>query len=284
MKLADKTNKETHMQKRRKLSHSLEDAMIEAIHLSVGKFTYMNMMWLRHPEQLTDLSLAADYDPMKCFNSLDGKLQGQLRELQQAVTSKFHEVFTNILFWKEFKIQMQQQHSNSITRIRHTVGASIFDCKPSELDTATARMKFKEDIRFIEEADGTTRYKSLCPILYKDYEGHHEKRKIFFNCSLFQIYTALVRGSIAVTRKTDASGRPTLEDIWGLKSKGITPGAIAACAIYVQNTTVRAMAPVVDQENTDALDEIGVDSGAEDSETSMNGSQKPDRVEMNCKK
>ncbi|KIJ23335.1 hypothetical protein M422DRAFT_90756, partial [Sphaerobolus stellatus SS14] len=150
------------------------------------KFTYMNMMWLRHPEQLTDLSLAADYDPMKRFDSLDGKLQGQLRELQQAVPSKFHEEFTNILFWKEFKSQMQQQRSNGITRIRHTVGASIFDCKPSELDTATARMKFKEDIGFIEEADGTTRYKSLCLILYKDYEGHHEKRKIFLNPSLFQ--------------------------------------------------------------------------------------------------
>ena len=82
---------------------------------------------------------------------------------------------------------MQTQRSTGNTHVRHTTGPSIFDCKPEELATANARLKFKELIGFVEENDHTTRYKSLCPILYKDYEGKHDKKKIFLNPVLFKV-------------------------------------------------------------------------------------------------
>ncbi|KIJ39544.1 hypothetical protein M422DRAFT_77889, partial [Sphaerobolus stellatus SS14] len=150
------------------------------------KFTYMNMLWLRHPEQLADLSLDMNYDPMRRYDSVDAKLQGQLQDLRDIIPRKFHKEFENHIFWKEVRIGMQQQRSNGISQIRLYAGPAIFDCKASDLATVTGRMRFKEEIGFVEEADGTTRYKALCPILYKEYEGRHDKTKIFLNPALFQ--------------------------------------------------------------------------------------------------
>ncbi|KIJ30677.1 hypothetical protein M422DRAFT_267723 [Sphaerobolus stellatus SS14] len=203
----------------------------------------MNMLWLRHPEQLTDLSLDINYDPMRHYDSVDVKLQGQLRDLRDIIPGKFHKEFENHMFWKEFKKQMQQQRSNGISRIRLYAGPAIFDCKASDLATVTRRMRFKEEIGFVEEADGTTRYKALCPIIYKEYEGRHDKTKIFLNPALFQVYTALVRGSAAVKGKGETVGRPPLDDTWGLKSTGITPGAIAVSTIYTHRLNLKFKVP-----------------------------------------
>ncbi|KIJ32760.1 hypothetical protein M422DRAFT_124611, partial [Sphaerobolus stellatus SS14] len=155
------------------------------------KFTYLYVLWLWHPEQLTELSLDLDYNPTKHFDSLQGRLQGQLCDLHDLFPSRLHREFANSMFWKEFKRQVQQQHSNGITRIRIEAGASIFDCKSEELVSSFERVKFRKEIGFVEEEDGTTWYKILCPILYKDYEGKHNKRKIFLNPTLFNACYAL---------------------------------------------------------------------------------------------
>ncbi|KIJ33929.1 hypothetical protein M422DRAFT_264070 [Sphaerobolus stellatus SS14] len=317
MKLVDKMNLQSGKShsKKQTLLHSLDKATIVAIHISAGNFTYMNLLWLRHSEQLVGLAFDVNYDPSKCFNTLAGKLQGHLQELQQEIPSQFHNEFKNIYVLErgsycchyKFKEQMQTQHSTGISRIRRTAGASVFDCKLSELSNPEARTKFKEDIGFVEEADST-------------------------------IYAALVRGPTAVNRKASTSVKSTLEDTWGLKSTGITPGTITTHAIFVRYTlsvdvqlqpvgsltnihyqddfeyylkylhkglekndrhiiaifqtwndffypnaedaTIRAMASVLDQENMEALDEIGKDSGVEASQPSNHGCSKTDRVAM----
>ncbi|KIJ48365.1 hypothetical protein M422DRAFT_247696 [Sphaerobolus stellatus SS14] len=214
-KLANKTNSQAQKSsfgKKQSLGNSdnLNESTQEAIHLAA------------------DLLLDKDYDPMRHYNSVDAKLQGQPQDLRNIIPGKFHKEFENHMFWKEFKKPMQQQCSNGISRIRLYAGLSIFDCKALDLATVTGRMRFKEEIGFIEEADGTTRFKALCLIPYKEYEGQHDKTKIFLNPALFKVYTTLVHGLAAVKGKGKMVGRPPLDDTWGLKLTGITPGAIAS--------------------------------------------------------
>ncbi|KIJ33455.1 hypothetical protein M422DRAFT_264559 [Sphaerobolus stellatus SS14] len=175
-KLADKTNSQAWKSSQNgsspEISETLSKFMKEVIHFSAGKFTYMHMLWLQHPEQLKDLVLDDNYNPITCYDSLNAKLQGQLRDIRDIIPENFHEEFSMKMFW--------------------------------------------------------TLVQNLCPILYKNYKGHHDKTKIFLNPALFQIYTVLVRGAAAAKGNSGTSGRPPLGDVWSLKATGITPGVIAA--------------------------------------------------------
>ena len=49
------------------------------------KFTYMNMLWLRHIDELFRLEVDQDYQPENRFKSIEDGRQGVLAELRQAI-------------------------------------------------------------------------------------------------------------------------------------------------------------------------------------------------------
>ncbi|KAF8579159.1 hypothetical protein K439DRAFT_1620718 [Ramaria rubella] len=126
---------------------------------------------------------------------------------------------------------MSQQHSNRSTRICREAGTAVFKCLDEDIsDSFQCRGKFKELIGWTADANRSGRYKVLAPILYKDYQGRHNKSTIFLNSILFWTYSALVCGPSSVKGRSITSSHSTLEEVWGVDA--ITPGAIAAAAIF----------------------------------------------------
>ncbi|KAF8574638.1 hypothetical protein K439DRAFT_1371888, partial [Ramaria rubella] len=164
------------------------------------------------PKCTFKLAMDPSYDPAKCFATSELKLQGQLADLQEIILAS-------------------QQHSNGSTCIRREAGTAIFKCLDKDINNSFQRHeKFKELIGWTADANGSGRYKALAPILYKDYQGWHDKSTIFLNLILFWMYSALVCGPSSVKGQSITSSRSTLEEVWGVDA--ITPGAIAAAAIF----------------------------------------------------
>ncbi|KAF8584134.1 hypothetical protein K439DRAFT_1346778 [Ramaria rubella] len=180
--------------------------------MGAHKFTYMAMLWLQNPERTFKLAVDPSYDPAERFATSELKLQGQLADLQEIIP---------------FKSSMSQQHSNRSTHIHREAGTAIFKCLDEDISNSFQRhKKFKELIGWTADANKSGRYKALAPILYKDYQGRHDKSTIFLNPILFQTYSALVHGPSSVK-----GSRSTLE-VWGVDA--ITPSAIAAAAIFAR--------------------------------------------------
>ncbi|KAF8585389.1 hypothetical protein K439DRAFT_1343556, partial [Ramaria rubella] len=173
--------------------------------------------WLRNPKHTFKLAVDPSYDPAKRFATSELKLQGQLADLREI-----------------FKSSMSQQRSNRSTRIHCEAGMAIFKCLDKDISNSFQhREKFKELIGWTADANGSGRYKALAPILYKDYQGRHDKSTIFLNPILFWVHNfeSFTYISHLVTHIITSS-HSTLEEVWGVDA--ITLGAIAAAAIFAR--------------------------------------------------
>ncbi|KIJ25402.1 hypothetical protein M422DRAFT_86649, partial [Sphaerobolus stellatus SS14] len=177
------------------------------------KFTYMSSLWIRNLPSTFKLDLDDDYDVAQRFRDTSRKCQGHLRDLL------------------DFNAEMNQQHSNSSTRVRHETGTAILCCKDTDLESGKHRFQaFGALIGWKPEGY----YDPYCEILYKDYAGVHDHNKIFHSPYLIWAYKALVQGPSSVKNKDDSGTgkRLILDKIWCIES--ITPGAIAASTIYAR--------------------------------------------------
>ncbi|KIJ57373.1 hypothetical protein M422DRAFT_82291, partial [Sphaerobolus stellatus SS14] len=208
------------------------------IHNIARKFTYMNMLWLRHPDEVFRLDVDPDYNPANRFKSSDEEFQGILYELREEIPSKWHNEMDKEILIRTFVNEMGQQRANGSTRIRQA-GPSIFGCQNvTTFHNANIRATtFRKDIGFETREDGVGSYSKLAPILFKDYEGTFDCWKIFRNPILMKAYSALVRGlgSIQDVQEgefTNNSSHYTVESAWGVRK--ITPAAIAMAAIFTR--------------------------------------------------
>ncbi|KIJ43727.1 hypothetical protein M422DRAFT_140968, partial [Sphaerobolus stellatus SS14] len=217
------------------------------IHNIAHKFTYMNMLWLRHPDEVFRLDVDPDYNPANRFKSFDEEFQGILYELREEIPTKWHNEMD-----KEILIHTR---ANGSTRIRQA-GPFIFGCQNVETfhNTNIRATTFREDIGFKMGKDRVGSYSKLAPILFKDYEGTFDRWKIFRNPILMKVqshlylitffiklpyklqaYSALVRGlgsiqDIQEGELTNSSSHYTVESAWGVRK--ITPAAIAMVSIF----------------------------------------------------
>ncbi|GJJ14428.1 hypothetical protein Clacol_008692 [Clathrus columnatus] len=172
------------------------------------------------------------------FASADAWIQGQLRDLLDAIPSKLHEHISNKHFINTFVHAMHQQRSNASTRVRPHCGAAIFRCTNEKY--ADRGNIFKELIGWTvpDHGEGSGYYEPFAPILFKDYDGLNDKWKIFRNPILMRTYAALLLGPSSVKNtKGDQifirdSSHCNMESLW--KVRRLTPGAIAMTAILVR--------------------------------------------------
>ncbi|KIJ48303.1 hypothetical protein M422DRAFT_162803, partial [Sphaerobolus stellatus SS14] len=175
------------------------------------KFTYMSSLWIRNLPSTFKLNLDDNYDVAHRFRDILSKCQGHLHDLL------------------DFNAEMNQQRSNSSTRVRHETGTAILSCKDIDLESGKNRFQaFGALIGWKPEGY----YDPYCEILYKDYAGVHDRNKILRSPYLIQV--SLVQGPSSVKNKDGSGARKhlTLDKIWCIES--VTPGAIAASAIYAR--------------------------------------------------
>ena len=96
-------------------------------------FTYMNMLWIDHPFETFRNPLNDDYDPIDRFQSEEGWLQAQLRELLDALPQKWHEEIKDEVFINTVSIihkpSMQLHAYQGLVSCWH--GYPTWQCKQS---------------------------------------------------------------------------------------------------------------------------------------------------------
>ncbi|KIJ44790.1 hypothetical protein M422DRAFT_251779 [Sphaerobolus stellatus SS14] len=229
--LANKENTELNVSSRsrkRKSVTQFTEAEVKEIKELAAKFTYMSSLWIRNLPSTFKLNLDDDYDVAHRFRDISSKCQGHLHDLLDVIPEKWHELMKEDTFYSIFNAEMNQQHSNGSTHVRHETGTAILSCKDIDLESGKNHFQaFGALIGWKPEGY----YDPYCKILYKDYAGVHDL--FSFNESFVgQAYKALVQGPSSVKNK-DGSGAGkclTLDKNWCIES--VTPGAIAASAIY----------------------------------------------------
>ncbi|KAF8582472.1 hypothetical protein K439DRAFT_1282426, partial [Ramaria rubella] len=196
------------------------------------KFTIMYMLWMSNVQELFQMKLNVDYTPMDCFKpGIEWKRQGKQADL------------------RKFNLGMSNKHSNSASRIHNHVGPHIFNCQPDQFSRPEWRYEnCQELIGWQAGMNGPAFYSPLAPILYCNYKGWHDVKKVFLNQSLFDVgvfsfspFLLLIvsldfqcnRGPGALNQEPGAKstkGAVTNNIIWELKE--VTLGAIAASAIF----------------------------------------------------
>jgi hypothetical protein len=83
---------------RRKAPELPEENERSEIHSIAQRFTYMRLLWIDQPSETFRQSLDKDYDPVDRFQSEEGWLQAQLRELLDALPQKWHEQMKDDIF------------------------------------------------------------------------------------------------------------------------------------------------------------------------------------------
>ncbi|KIJ54947.1 hypothetical protein M422DRAFT_24811 [Sphaerobolus stellatus SS14] len=235
--LADTENRESVTQRSRRHRHKAPQIPDEdkrnLVKDIAHKFTYMSLLWLHQPSETFQLILDEEYDPVDRFQSEDGWLQGQLRDLLEVLPGHWHKEMKDELFINTFVSAMQQQRCNASTRVRPDAGAAIFKCTHEEFSNRADT--FKELIGWSSESGS---YKVLAPILFKNYEGKMDKWKIFRNPILMRTYAALLIGPSSIKKaKGDKNyvrngSHHSVESLWGVRC--VTPAVIAASAILAR--------------------------------------------------
>ncbi|KIJ31649.1 hypothetical protein M422DRAFT_266679 [Sphaerobolus stellatus SS14] len=241
--LVDAQNKEPKTERprrKRQLPKIVDEDLNSQVKTLGQKFTYMSLLWLHQPLETFQLPLDEEYDPLDRFESEEGWLQGQLRDLLEAIPAKFHEDMDDERFVNTFTHGMHTQRSNASTRVRRQTGAAIFGCTDEEFTNRGGTFKKMIGWRWTP-ADNNAEpgsYVAFTPILFKDYTGRFDKWKVFRNPILMRTYAALVLGPSSVK---DAKGDEifvrkeshyNIESLWGIRS--ITPAAIAASAVLAR--------------------------------------------------
>ncbi|KAF8581180.1 hypothetical protein K439DRAFT_1619249 [Ramaria rubella] len=197
-----------------------EDSLIVKICQLRGKFTIMYMLWMSHMQESFQTKLNVDYTPMDRFKpSIEWKRQGEQADLREVFPIQFHGDFEDDFLHPthKFNLGMSNEHSNSTSRIRN--------CWCYE--------NCRELIGWQAGTNGPVFYLLLAPILYCNYKGRHDVKKVFLNQSLFDIFNVIIRGPGALNWEPGAKsmkGAVTNDIIWELKE--VTPGAIAASTVF----------------------------------------------------
>ncbi|KAF8584947.1 hypothetical protein K439DRAFT_1616299 [Ramaria rubella] len=130
--------------------------------------------------------------------------------------------------------RMSNKRSNSASRIRNHIGPRIFNCQPDQFSRPEWRYEnCQELIGWQAGVNGPVFYSLLAPILYRNYEGRHDMKKVFLNQSLFNIFNVIIHGPGALNREPGAKSTKGVvmnNIIWELKE--VMPGAIAASAVF----------------------------------------------------
>ncbi|KAF8580557.1 hypothetical protein K439DRAFT_1619672 [Ramaria rubella] len=178
-----------------------EDSLVAKICQLRGKFTIMYMLWMSNP-------------------SIEWKRQGEQADLCEVFPTQFH--------------RMSNKHSNSASRIHNRVGPHIFNCQLDQFSQPEwCYENCQELIGWQEGVEGPMFYSLFAPILYLDYKGWHDMKKVFLNQSLFNIFNVIIHGTGTLNQEPGAKsteGAVMNDIIWELKE--VMLGAIAASAVF----------------------------------------------------
>ncbi|KAA1474759.1 hypothetical protein DENSPDRAFT_883039 [Dentipellis sp. KUC8613] len=160
------------------------------VELLARKFCIMYSFWLRDVDTTFKTPVDPSYDPHQRFSSAATRIQGQLADIIHVLPKEYHTRIYLRPWTHTWNMAMQQQRSNSVSRVRE-MAMVIFNCTADEIATSAARLTtFKEKIGFSIGRDGIGYYKLMAPIIYKDYDGKHNIKTIFLNPVLFKVSTS----------------------------------------------------------------------------------------------
>ncbi|KZT42296.1 hypothetical protein SISSUDRAFT_1030564 [Sistotremastrum suecicum HHB10207 ss-3] len=225
--------------KKRKKAASYEDidlSVRETIKSAGRKFSVMSSLWLEQPSVTFSVPFESDFDPDTRFDSPENRIQGQLQDLYANIDTTLHSYFEKKGFQALLIEGINEQRSNSVSRIRLLCGPEIFDVKPKVMKSAALRndafrvlIGWKPDaIR--EGIASKPGYVTMAPILYKDHENGLLHKNLFMNPELLAVAQAVLWGPSSVY--TDAPGatpHKTVASLWGLRCA--TPGLVAFCCV-----------------------------------------------------
>ncbi|KAF8585348.1 hypothetical protein K439DRAFT_1615994 [Ramaria rubella] len=201
----------------------VEAKVVDKIRQLGGKFVIMYMLWITNTQASFQMMLNHDYSPLDRFRpSIEWKRQGKQADLCEVLPTEVREGFKDDFIHPIFNTGMNSKRSNSSSRIRTRLRSRIFGYSPDNF--VKPRWRYDNCRHLVgrkENADGTVFYMPFSPILYP-----------FLNQSLFDIFNVIIHGPTSLDHNPSLkSGGPvTMDIIWDLKE--VTPGAIAASAIF----------------------------------------------------
>ncbi|KAK7041250.1 hypothetical protein R3P38DRAFT_3453557 [Favolaschia claudopus] len=206
------------------------------------------------------------YDAKKRFDSKQGIVQGQLRDLFDILPNHLDgKTRQKGWFRRAFLDGMSSQLSNTSTRVRRGAGDSIFKCSSADLLSPASRRQFREKIGWHELGDGESgegdarargEYASLdVPILHQGGSKEYDIHTCFLNPVLMRLFAAIVCGpnAAAAMREAEDNGTdiasiavPVTDNMERIHQISCTePGAIAAAsvlAIWGKSTDIKLQA------------------------------------------
>ncbi|EGO26545.1 hypothetical protein SERLADRAFT_407295 [Serpula lacrymans var. lacrymans S7.9] len=207
------------------------------------QFEITHALWLHEPTKTFQTTIDDEYDKLDRFGSTAAKVQGQLRDILDIVPATYHGDLPNHWLGRSFRDGMQEQRSNTATRLRSR-GATIFNCTEEDLRISRKRCaKFSEDIGWVENANGTSTYHPWnVSVLHRDYKGRFDIQAVFLNPILQkptkQTMSCIIRGPASVIAMNEgessraARNNETMDLKWGLNHT--TPGMVAASAVLAR--------------------------------------------------
>ncbi|EGO31126.1 hypothetical protein SERLADRAFT_405025 [Serpula lacrymans var. lacrymans S7.9] len=207
------------------------------------QFEITHALWLHEPTKTFQTTIDDEYDKLDRFGSTAAKVQGQLRDILDIVPATYHGDLPNHWLGRSFRDGMQEQRSNTATRLRSR-GATIFNCTEEDLRISRKRCaKFSEDIGRVENANGTSMYHPWnVSVLHRDYKGRFDIQTVFLNPILQkptkQTMSCIIRGPASVIAMNEgessraARNNETMDLKWGLNHT--TPGMVAASAVLAR--------------------------------------------------
>ncbi|EGO19292.1 hypothetical protein SERLADRAFT_411786 [Serpula lacrymans var. lacrymans S7.9] len=207
------------------------------------QFEITHALWLHEPTKTFQTTIDDEYDKLDRFGSTAAKVQGQLRDILDIVPATYHGDLPNHWLGRSFRDGMQEQRSNTATRLRSR-GATIFNCTEEDLRISRKRCaKFSEDIGRVENANGTSTYHPWnVSVLHRDYKGRFDIQTVFLNPILQkptkQTMSCIIRGPASVIAMNEgessraARNNETMDLKWGLNHT--TPGMVAASAVLAR--------------------------------------------------
>ncbi|KAF8575049.1 hypothetical protein K439DRAFT_1623879 [Ramaria rubella] len=181
-----------------------------------GKFTIMYMLWMSNVQESFQTKLNVDYTPMDRFKpGIEWKRQGEQADLREVFPIQFHGDFEdNFLHPTIPLVQFRDEQQ-------------VFEQRVKDPQPQWCYENCWELIGWQAGVNGPVFYSPLAPILYHNYEGRHDVKKIF---------NVIIRGPGALNQEPGAKstkGVVTNDIIWELKE--VTPGAIAASAVFTMS-------------------------------------------------
>ncbi|KAJ7680006.1 hypothetical protein B0H17DRAFT_943567 [Mycena rosella] len=249
--LADVTNTHDsapqHGRKKKKMVDSGSEEDTKEIKKLGHKFVMMKMIWLPDLSGTIHTKLDDQYNHLERFENHASKVQGELVDLLDLLAQKFHgEIMQSKWLIKTFHKAMQNQRSNTHTRLRSQCRPEIFDCMAINLFSIESRRdKFCQMIGYVERDNRSARYDRFnVPSLHKNYNGSFNIETVFCGpmlhlASLFgghkcALLTTKAVTAIKKTGKPNQATGQTVSHLWALDH--CTPGSIGSWAVSADTT------------------------------------------------